>query len=84
VTLADEPIEEAANHNQSSIDAGNRLPSIPMQVIAKVGHISKRDSFHNEKFPVGLAEPSGEFTQVVPDRLPGVRRKVMTSKVACH
>ena len=55
-----------------------------MQVVAKVSHVPKRDSFHNEKLSIGLAEPNSELSQVIADCFSRVVRKVVTSEVARH
>ena len=79
-----QPIKEPANHHQGTVDACNRLPLVSMQIVAKISHVSKRDPFHNEKFPIGFAEPSSKLPKIVLDCSTGVDREIIGSEVARH
>jgi hypothetical protein len=82
--LTNQPIKEAPDHNQGTIDGGDRLPLIPMQMVAKVSHVPKRDPFHHKRFSVGLAEPADELPQVVLDGSAGVVGEIVAGQVAHH
>ena len=57
VTLAEKPIEEPANGDQTAVHGGDRLPTIPPQMIPEVGDIPGGDPADTERLLVGRREP---------------------------
>ena len=72
MTLPEKPIEEPANGDQTAVHGGDRLPTIPPQMITEVGDIPGGDPAGGEGFLVRRREPSGEFAKVVAEGPPGV------------
>jgi hypothetical protein len=54
---------------------------VPAQVILEIGHVPNGDPLGGERFPIGMAEPTGELPQVVSDRTAGVGGQVMGGKI---
>ena len=55
-----------------------------MKVVAEVHNITDGDPLHEEPFPIGLGEPTGELPQVAADRLPGVVGEIVAVEVFPH
>ena len=82
MTMPHKPVEPTADRDQAAVDARDRLALIPVQMIAEVDHVANGDAADGERLAVGVAEPAGEFSQVIADRSLGVRREVVTCEVA--
>ena len=75
------PSEITADGDQATIDGCDGLPLFPAQVILEVGHVPDGDPLDGERLPIGMAEPTGELSQVVSDRPASVGGQVMGGEV---
>ena len=73
------PSKIAANRDQATIDGRHGLTLFPTQMIFEVGHVSDGDSLHGERLSIGMAEPTGELSQVVADRPASVRGQIVAA-----
>jgi len=84
VASLNQMVDEAANRNQTTVDARHRLPLVSMEVISEIHNITDGDPLDGEPFPIGFGEPSGELSQVVPNRLVRVVGEVVAVEVFPH
>src|SRR5262249_4469604 len=65
VTLLSQPSEAPPHRHERPIHRRYCLVLLPSQGITKVGYVSGRHSSHDKRFPVGTAEPTCEFADVL-------------------